>query len=221
MTAIKATVQLWQRRLIQGRPIEADRLLAEIARIDSQTTKMGKMIDDLLDMTRLQIGQQPSLASQELDLIALAHRVAQIQQSTTNLHRIILKASVPELMVPGDPLWLERVCTNLLSNAIKYSLPGGTITVTISQEKDETNSWAKLTVQDQGLGIPAEEVSHIFEPFYRASNVLNNIAGTGIGLASVAQIVEQHGGTITVKSKEGKGTTFTIHLPLMKHATTE
>ena len=221
LTAIKATVQLWQRRLIQGRPIEADRLLAEIARIDSQTTKMGKMIDDLLDMTRLQIGQQPSLASQELDLIALAHRVAQIQQSTTNLHRIILKASVPELMVPGDPLWLERVCTNLLSNAIKYSLPGGTITVTISQEKDETNSWAKLTVQDQGLGIPAEEVSHIFEPFYRASNVLNNIAGTGIGLASVAQIVEQHGGTITVKSKEGKGTTFTIHLPLMKHATTE
>jgi signal transduction histidine kinase len=179
------------------------------------------MVDDLLDMTRLQIGQQPSLASQELDLIALVHRVAQIQQSTTNLHRIILKASAPELRVLGDPLRLERVCTNLLSNAIKYSLPGGTITVTISQEKDEANSWAKLTVQDQGLGIPAEEVSHIFEPFYRASNVLNNIAGTGIGLASVAQIVEQHGGTITVKSKEGKGTTFTTHLPLMKHATIE
>src|SRR5437762_7907799 len=111
----------------------------------------------------------------------------------------------------GD--WSSDVCSS--------DLPGGTITVTISQEKDETNSWAKLTVQDQGLGIPAEEVSHIFEPFYRASNVLNNIAGTGIGLASVAQIVEQHGGTITVKSKECKGTTFTIHLPLMKLATTE
>src|SRR5262249_10957074 len=151
----------------------------------------------------------------DLDLVALVQRVAQIQQSTTDLQCIVLEAAMPELVMPGDPIQLERVCTNLLSNAIKYSLSGGMITVTVSQEEKENNSWAKLRVQDQGLGIPAEEVSHIFEPFYRASNVPDSIAGTGVGLASVAQIVEQHGGTITVESKEGVGTTFVIYLPLV------
>jgi signal transduction histidine kinase len=214
LTSIKTTIQLWQRRLVQGRPLEVNRLLTEIARLDSQTTKMGKMIDNLLDIAQLQIGQQPTLAPQELDLVALVRRVAQIQQSTTDRQRIVLEVSLPELTMLGDPIRLERVCTNLLSNAIKYSLPEGTITVTVSKEEKENSSWAKLRVQDQGLGIPAEEVSHIFKLFYRASNVPDSMAGTGIGLASVAQIVEQHGGTITVESKEGVGTTFIIHLPL-------
>ena len=214
LTSIKATIQLWHRRLVLGRPVETDRLLAEIARIDAQTTKMGKMIDDLLDMAQLQTGQQLTLTPQELDLVALVHRVTQMQQSTTDLQRIVFEASMPELVIHGDPIRLERVYTNLLSNAIKYSLPRGKITVTVSTEKKENHSWATFCVQDEGLGIPAEDVPHIFEPFYRASNVPDSIAGTGIGLASVVQIVEQHGGTITVESTEGAGTTFIVRLPL-------
>jgi signal transduction histidine kinase len=216
LTAINAMIQLWQRRLTLGRPLEANRLLEELARVESQTKKMSMMIDGLLDMAQLQIGQQPTLVSQALDLVELVHRVAQMQQSTTYLHHIAVEASVPELVVLGDSMRLECVCTNLLSNAIKYSLQGGAITVTVSKEEGESNSWAKLSVQDQGLGIPAEEVAHIFEPFYRASNVLAIVAGTGIGLASVSQIIEQHGGTITVESEEGVGTTFIIHLPLVR-----
>jgi signal transduction histidine kinase len=215
LTSIKTTIQLWQRRLVRGRPLEVNRLLAEIARLDSLTTRMGRMVDNLLDIAQLQIGQQPTLTSQELDLVALVQQVAHLQQSTTDLQSIVLEAPSPELVMSGDPARLECVCTNLLSNAIKYSLPGGRITVTVSQEEKENSTWAKLSVQDQGLGIPAEEVSHIFEPFYRASNIPDSIAGTGIGLASVAQIVEQHGGTITVESKEGGGTTFIVHLPLV------
>lgn len=214
LTSIKATIQLWQRRLVQGRSLEGERLLAEIARLDAQTTRMGKMLDDLLDMTQLQTGQQLTLVPQELNLVALVQRVTQIQQSTTDHQRIVLEAPLPELVILGDSIRLERVCTNLLSNAIKYSFPRGRITVTVSQEEKENSAWAKLRVQDQGLGIPAEEVSHIFEPFYRASNIPKSIAGTGIGLASVAQIVEQHRGTIAVESKEGVGTTFIVHLPL-------
>jgi signal transduction histidine kinase len=86
--------------------------------------------------------------------------------------------------------------------------------VTISKVEKEGKSWAKLTVQDQGIGIPADEVPHIFKPFYRASNAIDYVAGSGIGLASVSQIIKQHRGTITVESIEKIGTTFVIHLPL-------
>ncbi len=183
-------------------------------KLESQATKMSMMIEDLLDMPQLQTGQLPTRVSQELDFVELVRRAVQVQQSTTYLHSIVVEASVPELIVLGDSIQLERVCTNLLSNAIKYSRQGGTITVTVSQQEHEGNCWAKLSVQDQGLGIPAEEVPHIFKPFYRASNVLHSVAGTGIGLASVSQIIEQHGGTIFVESEEGVGTIFTARLPL-------
>ncbi len=216
LASINAMTQLWQRRLVLGRPLEAGRLLEELAKVESQTKKMSMMIDGLLDMAQLQIGQQLTLVSQALDLVELVHRAVQMQQSTTYLHRIVVEALVPELVVLGDSMRLERVCTNLLSNAIKYSLQGGTITVTVSKQEDESNSWAKLKVQDQGLGIPAEDLPYIFEPFYRASNVLTSVAGTGIGLASVSQIIEQHGGTIAVESEEGVGTTFVICLPLVR-----
>ena len=215
LTSIRTTVQLLQRRLTHGRPLDANRLLEEMTRIESQATKMGMMIDDLLDISQLQIGQQPPLASQTLDLVELVQRVVQIQQSTIHLPEILVEASVPELVISGDHVRLERVCTNLLSNAIKYSPQGETVTIAVSKVENESKSWAKLTVQDQGVGIPAEEVPHIFEPFYRASNIVDRIAGTGIGLASVSQIIEQHGGTITVESEVGVGTTFIIHLPLI------
>ncbi len=215
LTSIRTTIQLLQRRLVHGRPLEVNRLSEELMRLESQATKMNMMIDDLLDVSQLQIGQQPIMVSQALDFVELVHRVVQGQQSTAHLHQIVIEVSVPELVISGDLVRLERVCTNLLSNAIKYSLLGGTITITVSKEDDKNKSWAKLTVQDQGIGIPAEEVSHIFEPFYRASNALDRVAGTGIGLASVSQIIEQHGGTITVQSEVGVGTTFIIYLPLM------
>jgi len=215
LTSIKGTTQILQRRLNQGLPLDIDRLLQELTRIDSQTKKMGKMIDSLLDITQLQAGQELTLASESLDLVELVQRVVQMYQSTTYSPRIVIEALVPELMVFGDSIRLERVCSNLLSNALKYSFEGSTITVVVSQEEDGCHSWAKLEVQDQGIGIPAGEVSHIFEPFYRASNVPGSGNGTGIGLASVSQIIEQHGGIITVESEEGVGTTFILHLPLM------
>jgi signal transduction histidine kinase len=220
LTSIRATIQLWQRRLVQGQSLDINRLLVELTRLESQTMKMSRMIDDLLSIAQLQMGQQLTHAAHELDLVGLVRRVVHIQQSTTDLHHIVVEALVPELVVLGDSVLLERVCTNLLSNAIKYSFPRGMITVTVSKEEKENGSWAQLRVQDRGFGIPAEEVSHIFEPFYRASNVLDSTAGTGIGLASVSQIIEQYGGTIAVESEEGVGTTFTIHLPLMTRTVT-
>jgi signal transduction histidine kinase len=121
-----------------------------------------------------------------------------------------------ELELPGD--WdaarLERVVDNLIGNAIKYSPAGGEVTLTLHQASADGDRWAVLTVADQGLGIPAADLAHVFAPFGRGSNV-GEIAGTGVGLAGVKQIVEQHGGRVGVESDEGQGSTFTIWLPLV------
>src|SRR5207245_6637344 len=100
------------------------------------------------------------------------------------------------------------------TNAIKYSPEGGDITLTLRREEDGVGEWAVLTVRDQGVGIPPHEVPRVFERFYRASNVVGNIPGTGIGLAGVRQIVEQHGGSIAVESRERAGSSFTVRLRL-------
>jgi signal transduction histidine kinase len=121
---------------------------------------------------------------------------------------------VPALFGDWDAARLGRVLANLLANAIKYSPQGGPITVDLKREEMDAGAFAVLAVRDQGLGIPAEDLPRIFEPFQRARNVVGRIGGSGLGLASVRQIVEQHGGTIAVTSEGGAGSTFTVRLPL-------
>jgi signal transduction histidine kinase len=111
------------------------------------------------------------------------------------------------------------VLDNLLANAIKYSPDGGDIALTLSQEDDESGSWALLTVTDQGVGISARDLPHVFERFYRGKDTTTWITGTGIGLASVRQIVEQHGGSVRVESQVGKGSAFMVCLPLVDLST--
>ena len=152
----------------------------------------------------------------QLDLVALVQQVAAALQATTTQHRIRVEAAVPRVLIAGDAERLDRVIANLLSNAIKYSPRGGAITVTVSHEEreDKAGDFAVVEVTDQGLGIPAADLPHIFDEFRRAANVTGRILGTGIGLANCLQIVRQHGGTIAVTSLEGSGTTFLVRLPL-------
>jgi signal transduction histidine kinase len=113
-----------------------------------------------------------------------------------------------------DASRLERVIGNLLDNAVKYSPAGGDIVISVSREASESRDWAVLAVSDQGLGIPADQLGHVFERFQRGRNVTGRISGAGIGLSGVKQIVEQMGGSISVVSTEGAGSTFTVRLPL-------
>jgi signal transduction histidine kinase len=113
-----------------------------------------------------------------------------------------------------DRMRLERVLDNLLSNAVKYSPQGGPIAIRVGREDDAGGAWAVVSVRDDGIGVPAEDLPWIFERYRRAGNVAGRVAGTGIGLAGARQIVEQHGGTIGVESDEGQGTTVTVRLPL-------
>jgi signal transduction histidine kinase len=108
---------------------------------------------------------------------------------------------------------LERVLSNVLGNAIKYSPDGGPIVVRIDRRDTETMQWAIVSVADQGVGVPAGDLPHVFERFHRGTNV-GRIAGSGIGLAGSKGIVEQHGGTVDIESAEGIGTTITLQLPI-------
>ena len=110
---------------------------------------------------------------------------------------------------------LEQVLDNLVSNAIKYSPDGGMVRLDVGREiAEDGTTWAVLSVSDNGIGISAEDIPHIFEWFRRARNASGRISGAGIGLASANYIIDQHGGKITVTSEQGNGAKFTVWLPL-------
>jgi signal transduction histidine kinase len=178
------------------------------------------LIDTLLDVTRVQMGRPLPLDRRTTDLVAVARQVVEdAQRQTSRRHALRLDAAVPAFVGCWDPGRLERMLGNLVNNAVKYSPEGGEVTVGVAAEPSESPAWAVLTVRDRGVGIPGADLPRVFERFYRASNVATEISGTGIGLTTVRQIVEQHGGRIGVESEEGRGTTWTVRLPLQPDAT--
>jgi signal transduction histidine kinase len=108
---------------------------------------------------------------------------------------------------------MERVLDNLLSNAIKYSPDGGPIEIVISREQHGDEDWIAIEVRDKGIGIADMDQSTVFDRFARTTDASEQAPGSGIGLAGVKQIVEQHGGTIGVESEEGKGSRFRVKIP--------
>jgi PAS domain S-box-containing protein len=211
LTTIKGSAQLLERQMHRSNMDDMARMLTRLHAIDDAATRMIGKIDDVLDAARARGGRPLDLERTATDLIALARRaIAMFEERGT--HRFRLESAEPELTGAWDATRLERVFENLLSNACKYSPEGGTITVTIAREGKGDDARAMLTVADAGIGIPAADVPHIFERFYRAGNT-RGFQGTGIGLVGAKQIIEQHGGTITITSEEGKGTTVTIRLP--------
>src|SRR5947208_15380500 len=109
----------------------------------------------------------------------------------------------------GDPKLLFQVFSNLVSNAVKYSPSGGPIAISAGIESEQV----VVAVEDHGIGIPAKDLDRLFERYYRGSNV-SGIVGTGVGLYLVKMVVEVHGGEVAVESTEGKGSTFSVRLPV-------
>jgi len=191
--------------------------LAEgLGQIEATARSAWSLIEELLDLARLQVGRGLDLQWRSMDLVATVRDIVASQQATTAEHQLRLETEVPALVGEWDPARLERVITNLLSNAIKYSPQGGEIEIQLREELrgGERGRQAVLEIRDQGIGIPAADLPHIFERFRRASNVVGRFPGTGIGLAGAREIVEHHGGTLTVESREGAGTRVTVRLPL-------
>lgn len=214
VAAVKGWAQLLIRR-VRGLPeTERERWRHDLAMIEGTARRLDAMIEELLDLTQVQLGRSLELRRETVDLVGLVRRAAKDHQQQTRSHTLVVQTGLKRLEGQWDRARLERVVGNLLSNAIKYSPDGGHITLTIGREAHPAGDVAVLSVQDTGLGIPSADLPRIFDRFYRGGNVAAAIAGTGIGLAGVRQLVEQHGGRIEVESLLGVGTTFVVRLPL-------
>jgi PAS domain S-box-containing protein len=210
LTAISGHLQLIRRRFGDGL---APRVAASLDEVERSATSMNQLINELLDVARLQSGQSLTLDLRDADLVAIARAVVDRAAERTPRHALELRAAAPTLVATVDPARIERVLTNLVDNAMKYSPSGGLVTVAVERQVDAGWTWAVVVVRDQGLGIPAADLPRLFTRFYRSSNT-TGISGTGIGLEAARRMVEQHGGTIGVESVEGAGTTVTVRLPL-------
>lgn len=211
MTSIRGRTQLLLRRVNQMDLTDGDRevLLSGLDQIESGITHMNMLLGDLQDAAFLHVGKALELHMAPTLLGAIVESaIAEIHPVyPTHEINLTLEGKDEELLL--DPLRMRRVMTNLLTNAAKYSPDHSTITVVVRHEPDET----LVEVKDEGIGIPAAEIDHIFDRFFRAANAAGTNEGEGIGLASARQIVRQHGGEITVTSEVGRGSSFLIRLP--------
>jgi signal transduction histidine kinase len=210
LAVVRAGAQLLDRRLSRPAPVAPAVLRAGLKQIESATTRMTLLQDDLLEALAAGAGGHPVVARRPVDLLRLARQVAERYQSTTDQHAVRVECRADAVVGSWDPARLERVLANLLSNALKFSPDGGEVVVTVHADGE----WAELAVSDHGLGIPGAEVDRIFDPFHRCGNVVGRVAGTGLGLPGVRQTVEAHGGSIGVETREGVGTTLRVRLPI-------
>lgn len=190
-----------------------------LEKIVEQAEHMSRLANQLLILARADAGKE-SLEKEPVDLVELVQAVTAEMQAPAQSKGIELKtnlsAELAQLVVNGDQTRLTQLVINLLDNAIKYTpapRPGYQPVVEISLSRQ--GAWARLTVSDNGIGIPASDLPHIFERFYRVDKARSRASGgTGLGLAIVQWIVNRHGGRIEVASQLGRGTTFTVWLPL-------
>ncbi|MBK9714717.1 MAG: PAS domain S-box protein [Kouleothrix sp.] len=209
LTSLLGNAQLLERRAQRASGF-AERDLRSIRVIADQSGRLNRMINTMLDISRIQLGRL-SIDRAPLDLSALARRVVADSQPLLVLHTVELQAPEGAMPIIGDELRLEQALQNLVQNALKYSPSGGAVRVAALRRGQH----ACVSVSDQGIGIPPDSLPHLFQRFYRASNVdEQHISGMGIGLYLVKEIVALHGGSIEVESVEGQGSTFTLSLPL-------
>jgi signal transduction histidine kinase/ActR/RegA family two-component response regulator len=213
LTSVQGLVQLLRRQLANAELPRTDRLKSTLASIETGTKKMTGLIDELLDVSRLESSGRLGLDCHQTDLVKLARQVAGEQQATTRRHRLIVDSAVPELTGVWDSGRLDRAVTNLVTNAIKYSPKGGDVRLVVGLEAVDGAEFAVLRVSDEGIGIPAEDLDRVFERFERGTNVEAAMPGNGVGLSYVRQVVLQHGGSVSVQSQPGQGSAFTIRLP--------
>nr|WP_275260086.1 PAS domain-containing hybrid sensor histidine kinase/response regulator [Ectothiorhodospira haloalkaliphila] len=169
------------------------------------------LIDEILDLSKIETGRVELTISTE-DCRALAEEAISLVTSLAEARQVRPELKVQdELQVDCDPMRLRQVMVNLLSNGIKYNRPNGAVTLTVSHDTDGTKDSVRIDVQDTGIGIPEDRIADVFRPFERLGR--GHVEGTGIGLAISKKLVETMGGTLSVESKRGVGSRFSILLP--------
>ena len=197
---------------------DKERVQDYLSKILASGNHLLSLINDILDMSRIEKGKLKLARtsfnlSVEIDRFCSRYQLLMDKNSLNFLHN----AELLHCNCIGDTAQLQRIWDNLVSNACKFTPPGGTVTFSACElpSDNERLGWYKFTISDTGIGIDSESLQHLFDPFFRSSDVISkHIEGSGLGLAIVKNIVDYKGGTISVTSRQGEGTTFTVTLPL-------
>lgn len=213
LCSMQMYLEAMRRQLEQAEPATSSALM----RMSAQLERVSTLVHDLEDTGRRDANLPLVMNKEELELSELVQEVVAKHRDTLTLrargrqrHGFELSIGPGPWPVLADRERLEHVLDRLLINALKYSPQGGTIRVCLAREGDVL----KLSVSDQGIGIPASDVPFLTRPYFRASNVSpENFPGLGLGLPLVKYIVEAHGGGLRIQSEQGQGTTVTIFLP--------
>jgi signal transduction histidine kinase len=206
LTSIKGFAQA----MVDGTAKGKEAQLKAATVIEDESKRMMRLVEELLEFSRLESGQV-TMVKEPVDLKELLQQCHEIFSMHAEEKGIKLKAEIEPLpSVTGDIDRLEQVFSNLLDNALKHTPSGGDVSIIAHYPN---SNFAEISITDTGPGIPAEQMRHVFERFYRADPKAGK-AGAGLGLAIARQIVMAHGGDITAKSILGKGTEFVVRLPV-------
>jgi len=211
MTTIRGEAQLMLRRLERQKELSSELAIIRVAleKIDGQTRRLNAIVDDILDLNTIRAGKV-ELLLRSCNLVDICRDAVEVQRLLTN-RTIELEMPTAPMTLNADSNRLNQVVVNLLDNALKYSSEETAVRVSVGQYDDI----AFIQVHDVGPGIPEDQQAHIFEPFYRVSEVQSSSkSGLGLGLAICKDIVERHGGHIGCNSQVGKGSVFFVGLPL-------
>jgi signal transduction histidine kinase len=195
--------------LLLTRDVEPEDQRRYLEIIDAQGRRLSSLLNDFLDVERLEAGQL-ELTRELIDIKTVVGEQTRLFAGQSSKHKLDVMLPSRPLPVRGDPDRLAQVVANLLSNAIKYSPDGGTVEVVGEQD----NGIVRVSVRDQGLGIPEELQQRVFSKFFRGNAGASGIQGSGLGLTIARSVVEAHGGQISFKSASGKGSVFWLELPI-------
>ena len=205
-------VILSQSELTLSKPRSIDEYQQALETCLRASRRMRSLIDSLLLLARFDAGHA-GLQRQSLDLSDVTNESVELLRPLADERKISLHSEVTPLSVLGDRERLGQVVTNLLANAIRYNQEGGRVDVRV----DQVNGHAMVSVSDNGIGIPTNELPHIFDRFYRVDKARTRAeGGCGLGLAICQSVVEAHGGQITARSEPDHGTTLEVRLPLLQ-----
>ncbi len=206
IAGIKAMVETLKDGAIKDEQVAVDFL----SRIDREVDHLTQMIAELTELSRIEAGKE-KLRMEPVRLDYLIDEVVERLATLAQRHQVTLTADlpgdIPAVMADSDRI--KQVLVNLVHNAVKFNRPGGKVTITATAGTELLT----VSVSDTGIGIPKEELPHIFERFYKADKA-RTTQGTGLGLAIVKHIVQAHGGNVRAESEEGKGSTFSFTLPI-------
>ena len=213
ITSISLATQLLQEEL---KPGKNDSILRYLGIIKEENTRLGQQVERVLQTAQME-REEITLKRKSVDMAALIQHVAEINGPLLDSVNGSIKLTLSDLpnQMEIDEVHISNVLNNLVDNAVKYSPANPKVEISAHQQEQGV----LIAVKDQGIGMPKEALSNIFDAFYRVpTGNVHNVKGFGLGLSYVKKIVEAHGGKVHVKSKLGEGSTFEIYLPYVKNA---